>query len=183
MINDAFGYNFWRGSHPIMHSIYNAQSKDELQQLSNTLEHQLTPDAVSKTAGMTHRQRSAWFEALAWEGILADIPGAIRLLLTKAIVFLRPWLDPAAWSWPIVLVTGLWECGLYLSGSMGIFFVWRRSKPAATLIILYLLAGLALNLPFQVVARFRIPLYEWVFILLSAFAADEIRKNRRSTPN
>ena len=175
LINDAFGYNFWRGSHPIMQRIYAAKTNQELEQLSSILEHELTPSMANSTIGMNYKQRSEFFEQAALKQLMVNPIQSIQLIKTKILVFLRPWLDPAAWGIPVLLITGIWESLLYLGGIIGWTLLWKRSRSVAALIALYLISALAVNLPFQVVVRFRIPFYEWVLVLLTAFAIDQVR--------
>lgn len=177
LINDAFGYNFWRGNHPIMQQIYDAPDSSTLSQLSHELEHELTPTLVAETGDMSRRERSRFFFARGMEQLLRSPETGLALVATKIKVFLRPWPDPVAWGKLAVLVVGIWESALYLLSIATLLRLFRTKPRLVLFISVYLLAGLMLNLPFQVVTRFRVPIFEWVLIILAAIEVERYRNN------
>jgi hypothetical protein len=174
LINDGAGYNFWRGNHPIMKEIYNAADTQILAQLSQKLEHELTPALVAKKSSSSRSERSAYFFQQGVSNLIDSPSASLDLLITKCWVFLKPTLHAGAWPALIWWAIALWESLLYLLAAIALL---RGQLPLRMRIGIcaYLLFGLVLSLPFQVVTRFRVPLYEWVLIILAASLANNSR--------
>jgi len=178
LINDGAGYNFWRGNHPIMMEIYNAADAQTLAKLSHTLEYELTPAIVAKKSSSSRSERSAYFFQQGVSSLMNSPSASLELLIKKCWVFLKPTLHAGAWPTLIWWAIALWESLLYLLTAIALL---RGQLPLQMRIGIcaYLLLGLVLSLPFQVVTRFRVPLYEWVLIILAASLAGYSRHSQK----
>jgi hypothetical protein len=179
LINDGAGYNFWRGNHPIMNQIYKAADTQTLAQLSHKLEHELTPALVAKKSSSSRSERSAYFFQQGVSNLMNSPSASLELLITKCWVFLKPTLHTGAWPTLIWWAIALWESLLYLLAAIA-FLKGKLSLQMRIAICAYLLLGLVLSLPFQVVTRFRVPLYEWVLIILAASLVDNFRYSQKA---
>ncbi len=167
LINDAAGYNFWRGNHPIMTQVYNAPDTKTLAELSYQLEHELTPAQVAASNSSSYSERSSYLFQQGLTQLVQSPASSFSLLLTKCWVFLRPTVHAGAWPNSIWWGVAIWESCLYLFAAIG-FLRGALSTRMRYGIIAYLFLGLVLSVPFQVVTRFRVPLYEWVLLISAA---------------
>lgn len=173
VVNDAGGYNAWRGTHPRLHAMLSSTDPARFAQDSIALEHDLS--RLAREAGLgdeaspAARDRGWWSAAIA--NLAADDARAARVLARNAISFFRPWLDPAAHGPAAIGLSAAWFIvlgGLALRGAAAL-----RTRDRALVILLIagvLLAGLA-HLPFQVVLRFRLPFTEPLLLALAAAGA------------
>ena len=182
LINDAAGYNFWRGNHPIMAEVYNAADADTLANLSYRLEHELTPALIVGKSSLSRSEGSSYFFQQGLTQLVNNPAASFSLLVTKCWVFLRPTIHSGAWPNLIWWAIALWESLLYIFATLA-FLKGPLSVRMRIGILLYLFLGLILSVPFQVVTRFRVPLYEWVLLILAAtlFGSERDYQNKART--
>lgn len=170
LVNDAGGYNAWRGTHPRLHAMLAETSPARFATDSAALERELARLALAQGLGLERspRARDRHWWAAARANLTADPPRGLRILARNVVAFFRPWLDPAAHGPLAVAVSATWFVPLGLLALHGATRAWRRDR--ATLLLLgagALLAALA-HAPFQTVLRFRLPFTEPLLLVLAA---------------
>lgn len=170
LVNDAGGYNAWRGTHPRLHAMLANTEPARFAEDSRVLEEDLArlarEQGLGSDASPAERDRRWWAAARAH---LAEDPvrGA-RILARNALAFFRPWLDPAAYGWKTLTVSAAWFVTLGVLALGGLRALWRRDRATTLLLVAgVLLAGLA-HVPFQTVLRFRLPFTEPLLLALAA---------------
>lgn len=173
VVNDAGGYNAWRGTHPRVHEMLSSTTPARFADDSRALEQDL--DRLAHQAGLGTetspgaRDRAWWAAARA--NLDADGVGAARVLTRNVVPFFRPSLDPRAHGPIAVAVSAVWFLVLGALALRGAASLWRRDRALVVLLVAgVLLAGLA-HLPFQTVLRFRLPFTEPLLLALAATGA------------
>jgi hypothetical protein len=159
VVNDAGGYNLWRGAHPAMRHI--AEIRDPV------AFHRASVEFETAAA----RLRGVDFNRLALEEIRAHPAEVAAFTLKKAWIYWRPWLDPREYPVKVVIASGVFEGMLILLGALGMARFKELGCPALIFFVVLWLA----HIPFQVVFRFRMPITD---PLLIAFAASWLDRAR-----
>lgn len=173
LVNDAGGYNAWRGMHPRLHAMLASTSPASFAEDSRILEEDLArlarEQGLGSDASPAERDRRWWAAARAH--LSEDPTRGARILARNALAFFRPWLDPAAYGWRTIAVSAAWFVTLGAFALVGLVRSWRRDRATTLLLVAgVLLAGLA-HVPFQTVLRFRLPFTEPLLLALAAGAA------------
>lgn len=158
VVNDAGGYNLWRGSNPDLMRIEEMPGGDGYRAAQLRFESS-APNATSKQ-----------LTRLAIAEMRMHPSETVAFTLRKAWLYWRPWLNPQEHPMPIVILSGIFNLALFILGFAGI----ARSPLRRATIVFFVVMWLA-HLPFQVVMRFRIPFTD---PLLVGFAACGLRKER-----
>ena len=175
VVNDAGGYNAWRGTHPRLHEMLSsttpARFADDSRALEQDLDRLAREDGLGVGASPGERDRGWWAAARA--NLAADGAGAARVLARNVVPFFRPSLDPRAHGPVAVAVSLTWFLVLGALALRGTASLWRRDRALVVLFVAgVLLAGLA-HLPFQTVLRFRLPFTEPLLLALAAAGASQ----------
>jgi 4-amino-4-deoxy-L-arabinose transferase-like glycosyltransferase len=181
LVNDAGGYNAWRGTHPLLHEMLSRTSPARFADDSIALEQDLA--RVARDAGLgtetSPRVRARHWWSAARANLAADRTRAARILARNATAFFRPWLDGAAHGSLAVTISAAWFVALGALALRGAGEAWRRDRAVVVLLAAgVLLAGLA-HLPFQTVLRFRLPFTEPLLLCFAAAAAVVLRDGLR----
>lgn len=173
LVNDAGGYNAWRGTHPRLHAMLSSTAPVRFADDSRALEadlERLAREAGLGTAASPRARDRQWWEAA--RANLADDPArAARILARNAAAFLRPWLDPAAQSRLAVAVSAAWFVALGALALLGAGSLWRRDRVLVVLLVAGVLLATLAHVPFQTVLRFRLPFTEPLLLALASAAA------------
>jgi hypothetical protein len=180
LINDAGGYNLWRGTHPINQEIYNARDPYQLARISAELEHQLTKQLSEETRHLSKAQRSELFSAKAASQIADDPIESAKLILRKLWTFVRPSPHLGVWPFRIWLAITVWETLLY-GFAIKKLYTLRSNTTLNFGVVCYLTLTCLFSMPFQVVSRFRAPLWEWVLIVLIALPSSRTQDNSKKS--
>lgn len=181
LVNDAGGYAFWRGTSAEMHEIRRLDDPEAYSQASIHFETVTSPTIareIDKTASTPLSRSREWYRR-SFES-LAEDPGAFGLrLLQNGLVYWRPWLNSQAYSNVVVVTSGLLTASLDIFALVGWCLLWRRNRSlafwcAGTAILFWIL-----QIPFQVVSRFRIPITDPFLIIFAAASVTAIIAKRR----
>jgi hypothetical protein len=158
VVNDAGGFNFWRGYAPEVIAIDAMHDRDAIARASWEFDARRVAEA-KRTIGRE------WYRA-GIDEIRRDPAGAFRWTLRKAWLYWRPWLSPAQYSWPVVLAGGAFNLLLYIAAAIALgrcpdrrFVRW---------VIAYFVVIWLAHLPYQVVMRFRQPFTDPLLIALAS---------------
>lgn len=186
LVNDAMGYNLWRGSSPGIMEAYRATSRAEFHQRSEHFEKvtsRRAAEEIAQESASLHGRARAWRERAL--RLWLDQPGReLRFLAAKAVRFWRPWLDPVNHPIVAVLASAILWIGLDAGALVGLWKLWRWRPRIAGLALLWIAVAWCAHLPFQVVVRFRLPWIEpWALLLATgAMAAGPRRERGGATP-
>jgi hypothetical protein len=170
VVNDAGGFNFWRGYAPEIIAIDRMHDRDEIARASWELDARRVAAAASvieRDAATPLARSRAWSYA-AVDEIRRDPALAVRWTLRKAWLYWRPWLAPEQYSVPAVLASGAFNLLLYIGA--GIALARCRDRRLVIAVLVYLAALWLAHLPYQVVMRFRQPFTDPLMIALLAGA-------------
>jgi hypothetical protein len=179
LVNDAGGYNFWRGTSAEMAEIDQLTDAREFAQASLQFD-TFTSPAIARqidTIATTPSTRSREWYKRAMRTFAQDPAAFVSRLAWNAFAYWRPWLNPQAHSRAVVAATGFMVTALYLSALMG----WNLLRKRDGRLALWCAVGAALywiaQIPFQVVSRLRIPVADPFLIIFAAawFAAIRAR--------
>jgi len=169
VVNDAGGYNFWRGSHPEMSRIAGIRGRAAYLHAGEAFEQ--TSAAMAARIDMAHRsfraRSRAWFQE-GLRNIEADRGGAARFAMRKAAVFWRPWLNPQEFRWQTVLFSGLILSLLEILAAAQLVSMRTNRRPLVLWIILFFVILWLTHIPYQVVMRFRVPFTDPLLIVLAS---------------
>ena len=171
LVNDAGGFNFWRGVHPDVARIVETTDRAEFARRSWVFDARTVPaaaaivDARASTPGARDRE----WTRMAMEMIRRDPRSAATTVARKAAGYWRPWLHPAEYGWNAVAASAAIMIALYVLASYGL---WRHDDRRLVIAVLVFFATMWLaHLPYQLTMRIRSPLTD---PLLIAFAAGAV---------
>jgi len=164
VINDAGGFNLWRGNHP------------EIRQLADEHDRAAFNAESAHFDSVTVQQAHGDWNRMALDEIRRDPGGTAMWTLRKAWLYWRPWLDPREHSTVAVIASGIFNLLLFTFGAIGI-----ARSPHRRAITIYFIVMWLVQLPYQVVMRFRIPITDPLLIAaLGRRRADADRSDRSS---
>jgi 4-amino-4-deoxy-L-arabinose transferase-like glycosyltransferase len=192
LVNDAGGYNFWRGTSAEMAAIDRLADPQEFSAAATRFEDVTSPAIareVEKAASTPSSRNREWCERAF--ATFAENPGAFGLRLARnAWVYWRPWLNPQNHSTVVVAASGLLGVSLYVFALMGWSLLWRRNRRLALWCAFCTLLFWIMQIPFQVVSRFRIPITDpfLIFFAVALLTAilrrqGEFRLHSKSCPS
>jgi 4-amino-4-deoxy-L-arabinose transferase-like glycosyltransferase len=186
LVNDAGGYNFWRGTSPEMEAIGRVDDPEAYSIASIQFETVTSPAIaleIDRMAGTPSSRSREWYRR-SLESLAAD-PGAFFLrLLRNGLAYWRPWLNPQTYSTAIVITTGFLMTALDLLALIGWRLLQRRNRRLALWCAAAALLFWILQIPFQVVSRLRIPITDPFLIIFAAASLTVIttKWGRSATP-
>jgi hypothetical protein len=176
LVNDAAGYNFWRGTSVEMHEIRRLDDREAYSKASIHFETVTSPTIareIDKVATTPLSRSREWYRR-SFESLVED-PGAFGLrLLHNGLIYWRPWLNSQTYPKAVVFASGLLTMSLDILALIGWLLLRRRNRKLA-----FWCAGGAilfwiLQIPFQVVSRFRIPITDPFLIIFAAASVTAI---------
>lgn len=172
LVNDAAGYNFWRGSHPEMYHLLRLERDEDFASAATRFEAETTAAEARQIASQatTPLGRSRRWFVLGLENITRHPETYLRFTLWKLAAYWRPWLQPARHGTAAVVASALCFVPLYLLGAAGLVRTWRRDPRLVQLALLFFLWTWLVQVPFQVVVRFRIPFVDPLMVAFAAIA-------------
>ncbi len=170
VVNDAGGFNFWRGYAPEIIAIDNMHDREAIAMASWQLDARRVAEAATsiERGAVTPRARSLAWSHTALDEIRSDPALAARWTLRKAWLYWRPWLAPEQYSMAVVLASGAFNLLLYFGA--GIALVRCRDRRLVLGVLIYVATVWLAHLPYQVVMRFRQPFTDPLMIALLAGA-------------
>jgi hypothetical protein len=196
-VNDAAGFNLWRGTHPETLRIVSLESRAEYERAIVEFETETVHAAAGRVeaAAATPAARDRLWRALALEQIRVDRSAAVRSTAVKALLFWRPWLHPLEHDLPLVfgsflvtfVVYGLGMIGLGTSSSPS-DAVERRASPetnrriggfSAPAALVFIAAMWTAHMPYVPTIRLRAPLVDPLMIVFGAGPLSAAAARRR----
>jgi hypothetical protein len=178
-VNDAGGFNLWRGTHPELMKIVELSDPAEFARRSLTFETQTVSaaarivDARAHTPGARDRE----WRRLAIENIRRDPGFAVRMTLKKLALYWRPWLHPAEHGRVAIAVSLVVTLALYLLGAIGL---WRSPDGRLALATVLFFAAMWLaHAPYIPTIRLRVPLTDPLLIVFASSALLELGQHHR----
>jgi hypothetical protein len=172
LVNDAFGYNLWRGAHPELNRALESSDAETFAALAEHFEAVTSPRTAAEVrvqAASPAARSRVWTRRSA--AIIVDDPGAYaRSAVRKLARYWRPWLDPRVHSMPRVILSGLVSAVLFVFAAAGLVHLWRVDRWLAATLIGWLVVFWLAQTPFQVVMRFRLATAEPIALVLAGFA-------------
>jgi 4-amino-4-deoxy-L-arabinose transferase-like glycosyltransferase len=169
VVNDAGGFNLWRGYAPEIVAIDRMEGERETASWQFDAVRIGEAQRAIERGALTPGARSQAWRRAAFDEIGRDPGGAFRWTLRKAWLYWRPWLAPGRYRWPVVLASGLFNLLLYAGAAIGL-----ARSPDRRLVrgVLFFFAVIWLaHLPYQVVMRFRQPFTDPLLIALASWSA------------
>lgn len=183
VVNDAAGFNLWRGTHPELMQTIETYDREEFARRSLHFESQMVSAAaavVESTAKTPGARDRAW-RRMALENVRSDRSYAIRSTLKKAALYWRPWLHPAEHGPKAIAMSLAVILGLYFFGGAGLWMHGDR-KTAIAVLIFFAAMWLA-HVPYFPTIRLRTPLTDPLLIVFAAAPlALLLERGRRFLP-
>jgi len=179
LVNDAFGYNLWRGAHREVNTALETSDPATYRSLAQHFETVTSPTAANRVA-LQATSPGARSRAWAWRAvrIIRDEPNAYaRTTLRKLARYWRPWLDPKAYTTSWVVVSGVLTVSVFLLASAGLARLWRSDRWSAAVVLGWLILFWLAHAPFQVVMRFRVPPTEPIAVVLAVLTLARLHRS------
>jgi hypothetical protein len=158
VVNDAGGFNFWRGTHPETIALAHERNRDAYVALARHFEFV----TISRTNDDWTNRAIANIEAQ---------PRAEALFaLEKAWLYWRPWLNPMEYSRWLVFGSAAFLIPLYILAALGL---WHRHSCLCPALIFFATMWIA-HIPFEVVMRFRVPFTDPLLIVFASLGVVEL---------
>lgn len=183
VVNDAAGFNLWRGTHPELMRVVETTDRALFARRSVAFETGTVAaaaaavDARAKTPAARDR---AWRD-LALENVRSDPAYALRSALKKAAFYWRPWLHPGEHGPNAIAMSVVVILGLYFFGAFGL---WRHpDRRLVNAVLLFFAAMWLAHVPYFPSIRLRVPLTDPLLIAFAAVpVASLVTRARRFLP-
>jgi uncharacterized membrane protein YdjX (TVP38/TMEM64 family) len=164
VVNDAGGFNLWRGTHPELMRVVETHDRARFAHASWVFESQTVSAAAAQveSRASTPAARSREWQRMALENVRRDPWLALQSTLKKAALYWRPWLHPAEHSLTMIALSVLVILALYTFGGIGLFL-----HPLRVPVLLFFAAMWLAHVAYFPSIRLRAPLTD---PLLIAFA-------------
>jgi hypothetical protein len=168
VVNDAGGFNLWRGTHPELMRTVETYDPAEFARRSAVFETETVSAAASvvDARAKTPKTRDREWRRLAIENVRRDPGYAARAAFKKAALYWRPWLHPAEHGPKAVALSVVVILGLYILGGIGLITYPDRRLVLAVLVFFGAL-WLA-HVPYFPSIRLRTPLTDPLLIVFGA---------------
>ncbi len=182
LVNDAAGYNLWRGSHPALGAALSADTAAAYRARSIEFETEISPRIAAQVEAVarTPMERSREWRRRAVGIMKAEPLRVAGYTLWKAFDFWQPGLNRFEYPRAVVVGSAAFNIVLYALAIAGMVVLWNRSRASAVLLVAWILTFWAAHVPFQVVSRFRTASLEPVLLVLAALAIDRALQRRRA---
>jgi 4-amino-4-deoxy-L-arabinose transferase-like glycosyltransferase len=165
--SDAGGFALYSGNTRWTRQYYELRNRDQYFAWQSDLDRDVRQrlEELERRAGrrLSPHERSAGFRDLAIAEVRADPAAAIRLLLTKAWHWIRPYPTPWFWSAKIVAATTAIYVALFVLAVRGIALAERRGIAQFCFGVLAL--SMAVHVVVIVVWRYRMAYWDPILIL------------------
>ena len=171
IVNDAMGYNLWRGSHPELFAASHKTQPEEFQEHMHRFETQISAqmDQVIRGKSQSPKERERLWISEFWKIVQAYPREVLSYTAFKTVNFWRLWLNPAAHSRKTVFISALWFLTLFAATISGMRHLYIRERKLFLWLIAYAAMITLMHVPFQTVMRFRIPFAEPIMLLISVY--------------
>jgi 4-amino-4-deoxy-L-arabinose transferase-like glycosyltransferase len=178
LVNDAGGYNLWRGAHPVLRQALLADDRKTYYRFGRHFERVVSRSEASRVYAVADSpmERSREWRRRAFKLIAEDPTGYLSYTIWKGLQFWRPWLNPQVYSKPIVGLSAVFISALYLLGLYGLVLLRKRNLWYSTFVVCWFALACLAHAPFQVVMRFRVPFTDPLLLALSGFALHHLYK-------
>ena len=164
------GYVFWLGNNEDSVRAYSSLGYGEFLRHQNRAfrakGRQLVAEMERKGITSPAGQQRFWMA----EGLrfVREHPGGYAFLVAARLWhFFRPWLNPAAYGWPMAAASlAMWAL-LYAAGTVGFVRLWRKERAAALAIAAVVLSGAVAHSLTLVVIRHRAPFLDTAAVVLA----------------
>lgn len=182
LVNDAGGYNLWRGTHPDLISALSSPDRRTYQDRSQRFELVTSPSeavAVSREADSPMGRSRAW-RLRARERLASDPMSFVAALGGNLWRLWRPWLNPLGYPNAIVLASAAYLLPILFLGTLGLSGLRSAQPWLFGFVTCWFLVVSLSHIPFQAVMRFRMPFTDPILIALmwSGLAALRARLSR-----
>jgi 4-amino-4-deoxy-L-arabinose transferase-like glycosyltransferase len=176
VINDAAGYNFWRGAAPEIAAISRIHDPAEYRRATEQFEVAVSAPAAREIARQhaTPGARSQAWMHRGLELIRRDPATYFHSTLRKAFDYWRPWLNPQEYGPATVVASALLIGGLFILAAIGMKRYAATDRGVVRWVLLYLVVVWLVHLPYQVVVRFRIPFTDPLFVAFASLPLAEL---------
>jgi len=168
LLNDAGGYTFYFGNHPLNLGWYQGDSKIQTEYVNGIWQSRLTQEKLDEwqhTHGywslpFTERER-LWFRA-GWGNLRAHPWLTMQLWGYKALDFWRLWLHPQGYPLPVVILSGMVLFALYALAIQGALLIQPTSSGKRFLLLLAVLfiTVTGIHMLTHTQLRYRLPFVE-----------------------
>jgi len=172
VVNDAAGFNLWRGTHPELLRIVALKDPVAFRDASWRFETQISSDAAkivdarAKSPGARDRE----WRRLAWQNVKADPSFAMKTTVQKALMYWRMWLHPAEHGPKAVIASAILLIAMFILGALGL---WRyRDRRIAIAVVVFFVAMWLAHVPYIPTLRLRTPLTDPLLIVFAAAALE-----------
>lgn len=168
VVNDAGGFNLWRGTHPELMRTVETYDRAEFARRSAVFETE-TVSAAAKIVdarASTPKTRDREWRRLAIENVRRDPAYAAKAALKKAALYWRPWLHPAEHGPKAIALSVVVILGLYVLGGLGLIAYPDRRLVLA--VLLFFGALWLAHVPYFPSIRLRVPLTDPLLIVFAA---------------
>jgi hypothetical protein len=168
VVNDAGGFNLWRGTHPELMRTVETYDRAEFARRSVKFETETVSAAariVDARAKTPHTRDREW-RRLAIENIRRDPAYAAKAALKKAALYWRPWLHPAEHGPKAVAVSVVVILGLYVLGALGL--IAHPDRRLVLAVLVFFAALWLAHVPYFPSIRLRTPLTDPLLIVFAA---------------
>ncbi len=173
LIDDAGGYNVWRGTSAEMDRIEKLRGRHAFEKASVEFETVTSPEIareIDKVANTPSTRSREWYRRALKN--LAEDPIAVSIrLLRNALAYWRPWLNPQTYPPAVVAVSGVMTISLDVLALFGWLMLRKQNRRLALFCAGAATLFWVAQIPFQVVSRFRIPITDPFLI---AFASASL---------
>ncbi|HYH07716.1 MAG TPA: VTT domain-containing protein [Thermoanaerobaculia bacterium] len=177
LVNDAGGFNLWRGTHPELMQVVETHDRDLFAQRSWHFEAVTVSETAKGITGATPKARDRQWRNLAIENIRDDPAFAAKSALKKAALYWRPWLHPGEHGRKSIALSVVIILGLYILGGAGLYL--HPDKRLVMAVLLFFAALWLAHVAYFPSIRLRTPLTD---PLLIVFASAPLMMLRRYLP-
>ncbi|NOZ95741.1 MAG: hypothetical protein GXP47_13535 [Acidobacteria bacterium] len=176
LVNDAGGYNVWRGTHPELQRLLGSATRDQYRARVRHFQTYTQARAAAKVdaRASSPRERSHEWLRLALDRMREHPEEEIAILGANLARYWRPWLSSLEHSRIAVVLSAAWLLPLFVLGAAGLILLLRRDRQTATIVGAWLIVTWLAHAPFQVVMRFRISYADPVLLILASLALTEL---------
>lgn len=175
-VNDAAGFNLWRGTHPELLRIVTLRDRAAFAEASRRFESQTVSEAAQRVdaRATTPAARDREWRRMAIENVRRDPAFAMRTTLRKALGYWRFWLHPAESGPRALIASALLLGGLFVCGLAGLAL--HRDRFLVRCVVVFFVAMALAHVPYIPTLRLRMPLTDPLMIVFAAGLVTRVRR-------
>jgi uncharacterized membrane protein YdjX (TVP38/TMEM64 family) len=174
LVNDAGGFNLWRGTHPELMQVVETHDRELFAQRSWHFEAVTVGETAKRITAATPKARDRQWRALAIENVRSDPAFAAKAALKKAALYWRPWLHPAEHGPIAIALSVVVILGLYVLGAIGMYL--HPDKRIVMAVLLFFAALWLAHVAYFPSIRLRTPLTDPLLIVFASAPLMMLRK-------